>query len=178
MISISKFIVSAAVATLLVGCAAMDPMKERWDGNVVQLVGAQHVKSGRLFNDGSVIGSTNVAQVTGMLGASTSTSLAAGAVMLALNKLLDSTADDQDYYVSVSRPDDTIITIGGPAKMRRNPLGTVRFTPLMEGVRVGDWVKVVKTDQYWTLIPCKLPESDCQEKALQQASVPAGSSAK
>lgn len=163
----AKLILGAAMASTIVGCGTLDPTKERKDGNVVQLASAQHIKTGRMFGDGAVIAGTNVATATNMLGGSTSNSLAAGGAVILLEKLLNSTADDNDYAVMVTRPDDLLINLGpGPAKQRRNDLGKVRFTSLMDGVRIGDWVKVVKTEHYWTLIPCKLPESGCQDKLL------------
>ncbi len=182
MKTITKLITGSVVTILLSGCSTFDLTKERRDGNVVILVEAQHVKTGlRFYGDGATVASGdgpafaggNVAQATSMLGGSTGTSLAAGGVMMALKLMLDKSADDNEYSVLVSRPDDMLPTIGAPARMRRNSLGRVRFTPLMDGVKIGEWVKVVKTEQYWTLIPCKLPESGCQDKVLQQGATPA-----
>lgn len=161
---LNAFICGAAALWLNTACSTLDPTKERKDGNVVQFVEAQHVKTGRAFNSGYVPG-VHIAQATSLAGASTGTSLAVGSAAILMNKLLDSTADDDDFYVIVSRPDDTLIT-GQPP---RNPLGKIRFTTLMDGVRVGDWVKVIKTETYWTLIPCRFPESGCQDKVKAEA---------
>lgn len=165
MSDFAKLILGVVVASMMVGCGTLELMKERKDGNVVQLASAQHIKTGRMFGDGAVIAGTNAAAATSMLGGSTSGSMVAGGAVIVIEKLLNSTADDNDYAVMVTRPDDLLINLGsGPAKQRRNDLGKVRFTSLMDGVRIGDWVKVVKTEHYWTLIPCKLPGSGCQDK--------------
>lgn len=167
MNALVKILVSAVVVSMVSGCSTFDLLKERRDGNVVQLVAAHHIKTGRMLSDGAVISGTNAAVSTSMLGGGTGTSLAAGGAVILLEKLLASTADEHDYGVIVSRPDDLVLVIGAPNKPRRNDIGNIRFTPLMNGVRIGDWVKVVKTVNYWTLVPCKLPESGCQEKVLQ-----------
>ena len=55
----------------LTACALLNPYHMREEGNVLQIASIRHVKSGRMMNDGTTVGATNVAQVTTAVGGST-----------------------------------------------------------------------------------------------------------
>ena len=91
-----------------------------------------------------------------------------------LSKALDTAADDDEYAVTGMRPGDVVKNFmpGYPDHPREYQLGVFKFTPVMEGIRRGNWIKIVNVNGKLTLVPCKLPQSGCQDKVMQTTIAP------
>lgn len=162
-----KILFCGLVGIALTACTTLALYKERKEGNVVQVHSIKHVKSGRVLTDAATVSTTNAGVITRQVGGSAGASIAAGGVALALDAIVNSASDNDEYYVSVTRPDDLVPNLlSGPAKPRINTLGAVKLVSVND-LHAGDWVKVVKVGANWTLVPCKLPESGCQDKLDQ-----------